>query len=232
MTRNFDLVVIGTGSAGASAANGCRSAGWSVAIVYSRPFGGTCALRGCDPKKVLVGATEVIERVRQMEGHGVRFHGAKIDWPALMRFERTFTEPVSSDREQQFSKAGIAVFHGRARFIDKTTIQVGNDALIARFVLIAAGSRPATLGIEGEAHVTTSDKFLELDSLPPRILFVGGGYISFEFAHVAARSGAQVQIVHRGARPLEKFDPEIVERLVKATEELGVTVRLNSAVEK
>ena len=232
MTKNFDLVVIGTGTAGAGAANECRSAGWSVAIVDSRPFGGTCALRGCDPKKVLVDATEVIERTRQMAGKGIAFEDIRIDWPALVRFKRTFTGPVPADREQQFLQAGIAVFHDGARFMDKTTIRVGNDTLVARFVLIAAGARPATLGIEGEEHLTTSDKFLELDELPSRIIFVGGGYVSMEFAHVSARSGAQVQVLHRGARPLEKFDPDMVARLVKATEELGVTVRVNTAVQR
>src|SRR5216683_547064 len=232
MTKNFDLIVIGTGAAGASAANECRSAGWNVAIVDSRPFGGTCALRGCDPKKVLVGATEVIERTRQMAGSGVSCDDVKIDWPALMRFKRTFTQPVPADREQQFSEAGIAVFHGRARFTDKTTIQVGDDTLIGRFVLIAAGARPATLGIDGEEHLTTSDKFLELDVLPPRILFVGGGYISLEFAHVAARSGVQIQILHRGERPLEQFDPDMVDRLVHATRELSIALHLKTAVEK
>lgn len=129
MTNHFDLIVIGTGAAGASAATECRSAGWNVAIVDSRPFGGTCALRGCDPKKVLVGATEVIERNRQMAGNGVAPDGVKIDWPALMRFKRCFTQPVPADREQRFSEAGIAIFHDRARFTDKTTIQVGEDTL-------------------------------------------------------------------------------------------------------
>lgn len=232
MTKNFDLVVIGTGAAGASAASECRSAGWDVAIVDSRPFGGTCALRGCDPKKVLVGATEAIERTRQMAGNGVLAEGAKIDWPALMRFKRTFTQPVPADREQQFVEAGIAVFHGRARFTEKNTVQVENDALTARFVLIAAGARPATLGIPGEEYLTTSTQFLELEHLSKRIVFVGGGYISLEFAHVAARSGVQVQILHRGARPLEHFDPDLVDLLVKATEELGVAVRLETAVQK
>src|SRR5882724_579696 len=230
--KNFDLIVVGTGTAGTSAAYACRSRGWNVAIIDSRPFGGTCALRGCDPKKVLVGATEVIERTRQMAGKGVSCNDVKIDWPALIQFKRTFTKPVPADREQQFPQAGIAVFHGRARFTDKTTIQVGDDTLVGRFVLIAAGAWPARLHIPGEEHLTTSDKFLELDVLPPRILFVGGGYISLEFAHVAARSGAQVVILHRGARPLEQFDPDIVDRLVRATRDLGIALHLKTAVQK
>jgi glutathione reductase (NADPH) len=230
--KNFDLIVVGTGTAGTSAAFECRSAGWNVAIIDSRPFGGTCALRGCDPKKVLVGAAEVIERTRQMAGKGIAFEDTRINWPALIRFKRTFTEPVPADREQQFLQAGIAVFHDRARFTDKTTVQVGDEMLVGRFVVVAAGARPATLGVPGEEHLTTSDKFLELDELPSRIIFVGGGYVSIEFAHVSARSGAQVQILHRGSRPLEKFDPDMVARLIKATQELGVTVRLNTEVQR
>lgn len=231
MTKTFDLIVIGTGAAGAGAAAQCRSAGWKVAIIDSRPCGGTCALRGCDPKKVLVGAAEVIDRSRHMPGNRVSFEGMGIDWPALMGFKRTFTESVPANREQHFQEAGIALFHGRARFVDKNTLQVEGDTLTGRFVLIAAGARSATLGIPGEEHLSTSTQFLERERLPGRILFVVGGYISFEFAHVAARAGAEVQILHRGARPLEQFDPDLVDRLVQATEELGVAVRLNTAVQ-
>jgi len=104
--------------------------------------------------------------------------------------------------------------------------------LVGRFVVVAAGARPATLGVPGEEYLTTSDKFLELDELPSRIIFVGGVYVSIEFAHVSARSGAQVQILHRGSRPLEKFDPDMVARLVKATQELGVTIRVNTEVQR
>jgi glutathione reductase (NADPH) len=87
------------------------------------------------------------------------------------------------------------------------------------------------LHIPGEEHLTTSTQFLELDRLPSEIVFVGGGYIAFEFAHIAARAGARVQIVHRGARPLERFDPDLVSKLVDATRELGVEVHLNTRVE-
>lgn len=230
MKKEFDLIVIGTGAAGSNAAQECRKAGWEVAIIDSRPFGGTCALRGCDPKKVLVGAAELISWHNRMHGKGLT-GSAEIDWTSLMRFKRTFTEPVPENKEKNYTKAGIATYHGRARFLNKTTVQVGDDELTGRFVLIASGAMPARLGISGEEHLAHSDQFLDLEELPKRIIFVGGGYISFEFAHVASRAGAQVRILHRGRRPLEGFDPGLVNQLVDATRDLGVEVVLDTTVE-
>ena len=230
MTRKFDLVAIGTGSAASAVASRCRSAGWQVAIVDSRPFGGTCALRGCDPKKVLVGAAEALDRVRRMKGKGIQAERLQIDWGELMCFKRSFTEPVPKNREEEFAKAGIAAFHGRARFVGPSSVQVNDDVLEGRHVVIAAGQKPADLKIAGTEHLTTSDRFLELDELPKRILFIGGGYIAFEFAHVAVRAGAKVTIVHRGLRPLPLFDADLVDQIVKHTRELGVDVQLGTEV--
>ena len=230
MEKKFDLIVIGTGAGGSTVAHKCRKEGWDVAIIDSRPFGGTCALRGCDPKKVLVGAADLIDWTRRMEGKGISSKSTEIDWQELMRFKRMFTEPVPENREKGYAKAGIAAYHGRTIFINQTTVRVGDNTLTARFVHIAAGAKPAALGIPGEEHLTTSDQFLEMEQLPKRIIFVGGGYIAFEFAHIAARASAKVQILHRGARPLEGFDPDLVNSLVQATRELGVDLRLNTAV--
>lgn len=230
MERKFDLIVIGTGAAGSTAAYKCRKAGWEVAIIDSRPFGGTCALRGCDPKKVLVGAAEVIDGTRRMDGKGVSAADAEIDWPSLMRFKKTFTEPVPDKMQKGYARAGIVAYRGRTHFTDRTTVQVNDEQLIGRFVLIAAGAMPAALNIPGEAYVTRSDQFLELERLPKGIVFIGGGYISFEFAHVAARAGAQVIILHRGARPLEGFDPDLVKHLVQGTNDMGADVRVKTAV--
>ncbi|MGI8494196.1 MAG: dihydrolipoyl dehydrogenase family protein [Pyrinomonadaceae bacterium] len=231
MEKKFDLVVIGTGAGGSTVAHKCRKAGWEVAIIDSRPFGGTCALRGCDPKKVLVGAAELIDWNQRMRGKGITAGTTEIEWEELMRFKKTFTEPVPDKRENNFAGAGIAAFHGRARFLDKTTVQIGDDTLTGRYAHIAAGAKPAPLGISGEEYLTDSTAFLEMEKLPKRIIFVGGGYIAFEFAHIASRAGANVQILHRGARSLEGFDPDLVDTLDEATRDLGIDLRLNTTVE-
>src|SRR6516165_4685119 len=231
MTKKFDVVAIGTGAGASSAAYQCRAAGWQVAVVDSRPFGGTCALRGCDPKKVLVGAAEVIDWARRIKGNGIRGEQLQIDWSELMRFKRTFTGPVPRNREEAFVKAGVATFHGRARFVGPSTVQVGKEVLEGRYVVIAAGQKPADLKIPGAEHLTTSEQFLELDELPRRVLFIGGGYIAFEFAHVAGGAGSQVTIVHRGARPLPRFDPDLVDQIVARSRELGCDIQLGNEAE-
>jgi glutathione reductase (NADPH) len=229
MERQFDLVVVGTGITSAVASR-CRQAGWTVAVVDSRPFGGTCALRGCVPKKILVGAAEAVHAARDLAGNGVRADAVAIDWPELIRFKRAFVDPTPARTEQAWAKMGIEQFHGRARFVAPTTLAVGEERLTGRRVLIAAGAMPMPMTFPGAERLTTSEEFLNLDRLPPNIVFVGGGFISFEFAHVAARAGAKATILHRGPRPLDGFDPDLVDLLVKRTRELGIGVELEVEV--
>jgi glutathione reductase (NADPH) len=229
MERQYDLVVVGTGIA-SGVASRCRQAGWTVAVVDSRPFGGTCALRGCVPKKVLVSAAEAVHAGRDMGPLGVAADGLAIDWPALMRFKRSLVDPTPQRVEESWAKIGVEQFHGRARFVGPTTLAVGNDRLVGRRVLVAAGAMPVRLTFPGAERLTTSDQFLDLDRLPRRVVFVGGGYIAFEFAHVAARAGARVTIVHRGDRPLEAFDPDLVDLLVKRSRQLGIAVEVGAEV--
>jgi glutathione reductase (NADPH) len=229
MEKRFDIVVVGTGVTSAVASK-CREAGWTVAVVDSRPFGGTCALRGCVPKKILVGAAEAVAAARDMAGKGVPAETLTLDWPALMRFKRSLVDPTTRRTEESWAKAGIEQFHGRARFVGPTTVAVGDDRLTSRRVLIAAGAMPAPLKFPGAERLITSEDFLNLDRVPPRLVFVGGGYIAFEFAHVAARAGAAVTIVHRGARPLEGFDPDLVGLLVRRSREVGIQVEVGAEV--
>src|SRR5437870_12357140 len=111
MERQFDLVVVGTGVTSAVATR-CREAGWTVAVIDSRPFGGTCALRGCIPKKILVAAAEAVHSARALAGKGVHADGIAIDWPARMRVKRAVTDPTPQSTEQGYAQAGIEAFHG------------------------------------------------------------------------------------------------------------------------
>jgi glutathione reductase (NADPH) len=227
---NVDLVVVGSGEAAQGVVYRMRAAGWSVAAVDSRHFGGTCSLRGCDPKKVLVGVAELVDWGRRMQGSGISAPAPTLAWSDMIAFKRTIIEHVPTDVENGFREAGITALHGRAHFVGPTALAVGDETITGGHVVIAGGARHAPLGIPGEEHLTTSTAFLELDQLPPRVAFVGGGYIAFEFAHIAARAGAEVTILHRGERPLEAFDADLVGQLVEITRELGVAVHLGTEV--
>jgi len=230
MSKHYDLVAVGTGTAASVGASRCRSAGWSVAVVDHLPFGGTCQLRGCDPKKVLVGAAEAIDHSRRMRGKGIGGGEPVIAWDELIRFKRTFTEPVPAMKEQSFAKAGIDAYHGRARFCGPSSIEVGGEVLDGRFILIAVGAVPMYLGVPGEEHLVTSTDFLELEKLPKRIVLLGGGFIAAEFAHIAARAGARVTVLEQADRMLMPFDPDLVAWLMDKFREIGIDVRLNTRV--
>lgn len=228
--KTYDLVAIGTGAAGSSAAYACRAAGWEVAIVDMRPFGGTCALRGCDPKKVLVAAEELVDWSHRFRNNAVVTGDLAIDWSRLIQFKSTFTAPVPEQHAKSYAEAGIDAFRGTVQFIDRSTLRIGEQTIATKHVLIAAGAKPRDIPIPGTDLLATSEQFLDLPDLPKRLVMVGGGYISFEFAHVAARAGAKVTIVHEGTRALEQFDIDLVDRLVAATRELGITVLLQTSV--
>lgn len=221
--ESFDLVVIGTGVASGPARK-CAKAGWKVAIVDERPPGGTCALRGCSPKKMLRSGAAVVDFLQRMEDHGIR--GADritTDWNDLVAFARSYTDPIPENNKRIYEKLGLRYFEGHASFRDGESVEVRGDdgvhLLSARHVYLAVGARPADLGLEGEEHVVSSDDFLVLDRLPSRIAFIGGGFISMEFAHIASRMGATCTVIHPRARPLPAFDPDLVDMLVTVSEE-------------
>ncbi len=230
MTKQYDLIAIGTGTGASVAAARCRAAGWSVAVIDHLPFGGTCALRGCDPKKVLVGAAEAIDHTRRMRGKGIAGGEPAIAWNELINFKRSFTEPVPAMKDKSFAKNGIDSYHGRARFCGPRSVDVGGEVLEGRFILIAVGAVPMRLGIPGEEHLITSTEFLELDQLPKKIIFLGGGFIAAELAHIAARAGAQVTVLEQAERMLTAFDPDLVGWLMEKSRAIGIDVHLETSV--
>lgn len=228
--HTYDVVIIGSGTAASVTAFGCRKAGLSVAVTDDQPFGGTCALRGCDPKKTLVAATEVIDAFERMHSIDTVDGQVSIDWAALQRHKRSFTDPVPAKREQAYRENGVDAYHGRARFIGPNAVDVDGQTLIAKHIVIATGAEPVPLSIDGSEHLTLSDGFLNLQTLPRRLVLIGGGYVGFEFAHIAARAGADVVVLNRSDQPLSGFDPDLVALLIDRTRALGVDVRLGHEV--
>jgi len=222
-TQKFDLVVLGVGMAAVSAANKCASAGWSVAVVDELPYGGTCALRGCDPKKMLRRGAEIIDAACLMNGKGIDPGSLAINWSDLMAFKRAFTERMPPKIESGLEESGVTTLHGSAKLVGKNTIEIdGASRLEANNILIATGARPRQIDVPGAQYLTDSTAFLELESLPKKILFVGGGFVSFEFAHIAARAGSEVHVIDRGDRPLKGFDRYLVHKLLARSSEAGI----------
>ncbi len=230
MTDTYDLIVIGAGMAGAAAANKCASQWWKVAIVDEMPYGGTCALRGCDPKKILRRGAEIIDSARLMAGKGIDTNGMRINWADLMKHKCGFTDPVPQNMEAELAGNGVETLHGTATFESEHRLVIGDMAYESTHFLIATGARPRPLDFPGHEHLIDSTDFLELEDLPRRVLFVGGGFVSFEFAHIAARAGARPVIIDRGARPLKGFDPDLVDLLVARSADAGIEVRPETTI--
>jgi glutathione reductase (NADPH) len=227
--KKYDVFVIGSGMAGMTIANKCASKGLSVGITDELPYGGTCALRGCDPKKVIIGATEVCDFAQRLKGKGIDTV-PEINWEDIMAFKQSFVDAMPPKIEKGYKNKDIDTYHTSAKFLSGNTLQVGNEIIEAHKIVIATGAKPSVLDFEGSEHALSSTDFLNLKELPKSLLFIGGGYIAFEFAHIAARSGADVTIVHRGKHPLENFEQDIVKHLVDATRELGVKLILETEV--
>ena len=230
MSRSYDLIVIGAGMAGVAAATKCASQGWSVGIVDALPYGGTCALRGCDPKKILRRGAEIIDSARLMRGKGINDDGLAINWSDLMKHKHGFTDPVPQNMEDGLTGNGVDTLHGLARFTGSDSIEIGGTRYDAAHFLIATGARPRALNFAGHEHLIDSTAFLDLPVLPPRILFVGGGFISFEFAHIAARAGSVPTIIDRGPRPLKAFDPDLVELLTARGTKAGIELQRSATI--
>lgn len=230
MIKEFDLIVIGAGMAGVAAANKCGAAGWRVAIVDALPYGGTCALRGCDPKKILRRGAEIIDAARMMQGKGVDSSGLAINWSDLMAHKRGFTDPVPDKMEKGLAGNGVETLHGHARFTGPNTLEVDGEPYQSKRFLVAAGAMPRPVSFIGADLMIDSTDFLNLENLPQGVLFVGGGFVSFEFAHIAARAGATPVIIDRGARPLKAFDPDLVEMLISRSTAVGVDLRRETEI--
>ncbi|HEY5923961.1 MAG TPA: FAD-dependent oxidoreductase [Kofleriaceae bacterium] len=212
---DVDLFVIGGGSGGVRAARVAAEYGAKVAIAEASRWGGTCVIRGCVPKKLLVYASEVSRSLDDARGQGWTIPDASFDWPTLIAAKDRELARLEQAYAQRLERAGVQLLRGRARLADEHTIEIDNARITAAHVLVATGGHPR----RPVGTYITSDEAFELRELPKRIAILGAGYIGIEFAHIFRGFGVDVTLVHRGEHVLRGFDPELaaeVERGIAA----------------
>lgn len=231
--EKYDVVIIGAGPAGLSLAYQLKAAGQKVAVIEENKWGGTCPNRGCDPKKVLLGAVTAKRAAEQLKNKGIA-GDLQINWPDLIAFKKNFTDPVSKNSKAGLVAAGIDTYDGSAKFLDQETVDVAGKKIQADKFVLATGQRPSRMNITGGELLQTSTDFLAMTDLPKTIAFIGGGYIAFEFAAIASAAGAKVHIIHHNERPLKEFPQVAVKALIQQLERQGVVFDYNvetSAIE-
>lgn len=229
--KTYDAIVLGSGVAGGVVARRLNEAGRTVALLDPGPLGGTCPLRGCEPKKVLFDAVETLVRARNQQGHGLT-GGPQLIWSELVRFKNRFVDPVPDQVRRDLEDRGIDWFRAPGRFVEPDVLEAGSERLRAEHIVIGTGAVSRPLSFPGSDHVTESHAFFDLEALPRRMAVIGGGYIAFEFAHLAARAGTRVDLVVRSGRCLKYFDPELVDGLLQKSRDLGIHVHFNAPMDR
>jgi pyruvate/2-oxoglutarate dehydrogenase complex dihydrolipoamide dehydrogenase (E3) component len=236
VSRPYDFVVIGGGSAGYNAANTAAGLGRRVAIIEgARQLGGLCILRGCMPSKTLIYSGEVLHLARRGAEFGLRIPRADPDMRALHARKKRIVADFAGHRAKQIRNGDFDLIHGWARFLDPHTIEIGKGRTIrAKKVLISTGSRvsvPPLPGL-GEVPFWTSDDVLELDALPRSVIVLGGGVVGCELAQFLRRIGSRVTLIQRNRRLIREYSEEASEVVRRAFADEGIEVVTGSKVEK
>ncbi|MFO1152075.1 MAG: glutathione-disulfide reductase [Rhodospirillales bacterium] len=228
---DYDLLTIGAGSGGVRATRLAGGWGARAAIIEKRRVGGTCVMRGCVPKKLLVYGAHYGEEFSDARGFGWSVSDATLDWATLIRRKNAELDRLEAVYRGILQRNNVRLIEGEARFVDPHTVEVNGDRLTAERILIACGGRPALPAVPGIAHAITSDEALDLPELPRRIVIVGGGYIAVEFAGIFCAAGVAVTQVIRAAELLRGFDADVRSFLGVQMERKGVRI-LRGAVVK
>jgi glutathione reductase (NADPH) len=228
MTFDFDLFIIGAGSGGVRAARVAAQHGAKVAIAEEYRVGGTCVIRGCVPKKMLVYGAHFAEDLHEAKRFGWDIEGASFNWPRLRdivqedvtRLEGLYTQTLNSNH--------ATIFAERATVAGPNSVRLASGKEVtAKIILIAVGAWPGMPDIPGAEHGISSNEVFHLEELPKRVVIAGAGYIANEFAGIFHAFGSKVSLITRGNRMLRSYDSEIVDRLVALTEAKGIDVHFN-----
>lgn len=229
-TYDFDLFVIGGGSGGVRASRIAAGHGAKVAVAEQYRLGGTCVIRGCVPKKLLMYASQFGPALKDSAGFGWRVPEASHEWSDLIDGKDKEIARLERVYEALLEKAGVEVVTGRAAIVGAHEVCVNDVRITARCILIATGAMPEVPRIPGAELMITSDDAFHLMCAPQRIAIIGGGYIACEFAGIFSGLGADVWMVHRGSKLLRGFDEEVRDHLGNELAENGVHMRLATTV--
>jgi glutathione reductase (NADPH) len=227
---DYDLFVIGAGSGGVRAARIAAGHGAKVAICEEYRVGGTCVIRGCVPKKLLVYASHFAEDFDDAAGFGWTVGERKFDWTTLIANKDAEIERLSQIYTRNLKSSGVELFLTRGVLKDQHTIDLGDKTVTADKILIAVGGFPMMPEIPGIEHAITSNEVFHLKELPKRVAVVGGGYIACEFAGILNGLGSDVSLLYRGDQILRGFDQECRDFLAQEMQKKGVTIRLHADV--
>ncbi len=227
---DYDLFVIGAGSGGVRASRMAASYGARVAIAEESRVGGTCVIRGCIPKKLLVYAGHYAEDFADAAGYGWEVDAPRFSWPKLIAAKDCEIDRLNGLYLNTLKTAGVTLHPERAVIEDPHLVRVGSRRISARYILIATGGWPSLPDLPGIEHAITSNEALHLPQLPRRIAVVGGGYIAVEFAGIFNALGAETMLLYRGEQILRGFDGDIRRHLAAEMEKKGVRIRLHAGV--
>ena len=225
---DYDLFVIGAGSGGVRASRIAASHGARVAVAEEHRVGGTCVIRGCVPKKLLVYGSHFAEDLKDAQRFGWTTQGATFDWNILRDNVAAEVNRLEGLYGQTLGSNQVEVFHERAVLTGANSVQLSSGRTIsAANILIATGAWPSVPDIPGAGHGITSNEVFSLPELPKRAVIAGGGYIANEFAGIFNELGVKVNLVTHGDRVLRSYDDEIVDRLVQISRHKGIDIRFN-----
>ncbi|MCI4661613.1 MAG: glutathione-disulfide reductase [Neomegalonema sp.] len=231
---DYDLFVIGGGSGGVRAARIAAQHGASVAIAEEYRYGGTCVIRGCVPKKLMVYASQFTEHFEDAAGFGWTVGETSFDWPRFIERKDLEITRLENAYRRNLGNAGVEIHETRAVLTGPHTVRLESHQreVSARHILIAVGGTPFIPDFEGSEHVITSDEIFHLPEFPKRVMIVGGGYIACEFACILNGMGAEVTQVYRGEQILRGFDGEVRGFVHEEMQKKGVKITLNANVER
>lgn len=232
MEMTHDLIVIGGGSGGVAGSRRAAAHGVKVVIVEGDRFGGTCVIRGCVPKKLMMYAADFAHQFKEAEGFGWSDVHARFEMGRWADAKKRETDRLERIYDDMLVDAGVEIVRGQGRLLSVSEVDVGGRRLAAPRILIATGGAASADAFPGLAAAMTSNDVLDLREVPESLLVIGGGYIAVEFASILAALGSRVTLAYRDSFPLRGFDAELRGRLALALGERGITLACGVALER